>query len=438
MKYLAEIQAAAADPKALEELFQVAQTDSKADEFQADLLACHNATPDNVLYAAWFYRLQQAPAAPQGKAKRGSNWKLAIPLSLLSGLALWALSGPTLKNVNDVPYLLVYWAPIATLFALCFLVLSAKTNTRRYIIVGVALVVASVYVFLLAMGLGEKEQKNYLVLMITHLPLLAWIALGLGVLGWRSKADERFAFLIKSIEVMITAGLYLIFGMAFGGIVVLMFEALSITLPDTVMRMIAAGGFGLLPTLAVASVYDPLVRPAAQDFSQGLSKFIATMMRLLLPLTLVVLVIYIFVIPFNFMQPFTNRDVLIVFNVMLFGIMGLLIGATPLHPEELSPKVQNALRSGILAVTILAALVSLYALSAVIYRTFLGGMTANRLTIIGWNGINIAILILLVVRMFKAGRQAWVAGLRSTFGLATNAYVVWAVFLVVAAPLLFR
>jgi len=437
MKYLSAIQSASTNPKLLEELYQSAQKDGKTSEFQADLLACREASPDNVLYAAWYYRLQQIPAEPQEKARKGINWKLAVPLSFLTGLALWALSDPNL-TAHDLPYLFVYWAPVATLFALCFLALIAKTNTRRFIWAGIALAVACLYVFLLATGQGAKEQQRYLELMMIHLPLLSWIALGLSLLGWRSKPDERFAFLIKSIEVMITAGLYLIFGMAFGGITVVMFEALSVTLPDAIVRLIVAGGFGLLPTMAVASVYDPLTSPLSQDFSQGLSKFIATMMRLLLPMTLAILVIYIFVIPFNFMQPFVNRDVLIVYNVMLFAIMGLLIGATPIHPEELSPKVQNALRSGVLAVAILAVLVSLYALSAVFYRTILGGMTINRLTILGWNSINIAILVLLIVRLFKAGRLAWVESLRSVFSLAANAYVVWTAFLIVAVPLLFR
>ncbi len=96
------------------------------------------------------------------------------------------------------------------------------------------------------------------------------------------------------------------------------------------MRLIAAGGAGLIPVIAVATIYDPLAEPKDQDFTQGLSKFIGTMMRLLLPLTLGVLVVYIFVIPFNFFQPFQNRDLLIIYNAMLFAIMGLLVGATPI------------------------------------------------------------------------------------------------------------
>jgi hypothetical protein len=180
-----------------------------------------------------------------------------------------------------------------------------------------------------------------------------------------------------------------------------MFSALNVTLPDTIMRLVAAGGFGLIPILAVATMYDPLVTPEAQDFSQGLSKFIFTMMRLLLPLTLIVLVIYVLVIPFNFMAPFQNRDLLIVYNVMQFAIIGLLIGVTPLKLDDLSPKLQVWLRRGIIAIIILALIVSVYALSAVIYRTVNGEITLNRVTIIGWNIINIIILAALLVTVAK-------------------------------------
>ena len=108
-----------------------------------------------------------------------------------------------------------------------------------------------------------------------------------------------------------------------------MLSALSIELPERWMLFLAGGGFGLISIIALATIYDPRFPPGEQDFSQGLSKFIANMMRLLLPLTLLVLVIYVLIIPFNFLEPFNNRDVLIVYNIMLFAIMGLLLGATP-------------------------------------------------------------------------------------------------------------
>ena len=204
------------------------------------------------------------------------------------------------------------------------------------------------------------------------------------------------------------------------------------------MRLLAAGGAGLIPVLAIASAYDPHVSPIEQDFKQGLSKLISTMMRLLLPLTLLVLIVNILFIPFNFMQPFRDRDVLIVYNVMLFAIMGLFIGAAPVQRDDLPPQHSNTLRKGILAVAILTVLISLYALSATVYRTIAGGITINRLTIIGWNSINIGILSILIYKQFKEGPTAWVRSLQSVFSKGIVAYIVWAVFLILAIPWLFN
>jgi hypothetical protein len=162
------------------------------------------------------------------------------------------------------------------------------------------------------------------------------------------------------------------------------------------------------------------------------------MMRLLLPLTLLVLVIYVFVIPFNFMAPFEDRDVLIVYNVMLFAILGLLLSATPLHASELSPRLQDLLRKGILAVAALAALVGLYALAAVVYRTVQGGLTINRTAIIGWNVVNISILGALIVTQLRGGPLGWAERLQAIFSKAALAYILWALFVLIAIPILFR
>jgi hypothetical protein len=148
--------------------------------------------------------------------------------------------------------------------------------------------------------------------------------------------------------------------------------------------------------------------------------------------------VYLFVIPFNFIQPFRNRDILIVYNVMLFAVMGLLIGVTPMQEQDLPQKYHGALRTGVLAVAGLTALISLYALSATVYRTALGGFTINRVTVIGWNVVNIGILVLLVYKQLKYGATAWIRSLQSTFSAGTIAYVVWALFLVLATPWLFH
>ena len=435
--YDARNRAAEMDPRQLEALYQEARGSDAVKDFEAALLARYEEAPDNVLLAAWRYRLENA-VKEDGKAGRAINWRAAVPLSLITGLILWAISGEELALAVAVPQVFLWWSPIATLSALVFMAITARRGATRAAALGLGLLAAVAYVVLLGSAFREPwAGQQYLTLAMIHIPLLAWTALGIFTLGLRSSTADRFAFLIKSLEVVIVAGLYLGAGVAFGGITVGLFAALGVRLPEILMRLVAAGGFGLLPVLALATIYDPRVAPAAQDFEQGLSKFIATMMRLLLPLTLVVLVIYVLVIPFNFFAPFESRELLIVYNAMLFAIIGLLMGATPITGAELSPALQRTLRLGILVVAGLAALVSVYALSAVVYRTLQGMMTPNRLTVIGWNAINIGILVALLVTQLRAGREGWIERVQAVFSRATNAYLVWGAFLLVALPLLF-
>jgi fumarate reductase subunit D len=137
------------------------------------------------------------------------------------------------------------------------------------------------------------------------------------------------------------------------------------------------------------------------------------------------------------MAPFEHRDVLIIYNVMLFAVMGLLLGATPVTAADLSARLQSALRKAIMVVAVMVVIVSLYALAAVIYRTVGHGLTVNRMTVIGWNSVNIGLLVLLLYRQLRRGRKAWVRNLQKTFGDGIFAYTAWGVFVTIAAPWLF-
>jgi hypothetical protein len=161
-------------------------------------------------------------------------------------------------------------------------------------------------------------------------------------------------------------------------------------------------------------------------------------MQALLPLTLVVLIIYVVAIPFNFSEPFNQRDVLIVYNVVLFAIMGLLIGVTPTSSGDYSARYQRFLRAGIIAVAGLMLLVSLYALSAILYRTANDGLTMNRLAVVGWNVVNIGLLVSVLIGQIRArGRGGWVAALHSTARIGTVVYIAWGLLVTLLLPWIF-
>jgi hypothetical protein len=436
MKYQDEIQAAAGAPHDLENLYQTARWGGEGALFQQALEACYQQSPDNLLYAAWHFRLgkSEAPAARAG----GPNWTLALILGVVTGFIFWLLFQDKLAFGSGLPYLIVFWSPLAALFAMVYLTVQSGKGFTRSLAAGGVLIAAVIYVYVAAKIQFSPLAEHYVNLMAIHLPLLSWAALAFAALDKAPGVQNRFAFLMKSVETAITAGLYLAAGVAIFGITMGMLDALGIEVPEIIVRGMTAGGFGLLPVLALATQFNPRLRPEEQDFSQGLSKFIATMMRLILPLALLVLAVYLCIIPFYFKAPFENRDVLIVYNAMLFAIMGLLLGVTPVRLEEVSLGLQAWLRRGILAVSALAGTVSLYALSATAYRTALNGVTMNRMTILGWNTINIVLLGLVIAGLLRRSEQPWAERIKRVLSLGMIAYLVWDLFIIIAVPVFYH
>jgi hypothetical protein len=79
----------------------------------------------------------------------------------------------------------------------------------------------------------------------------------------------------------------------------------------------------------------------------------------------------------------------------------------------------------------------LYAFAAIMTRTFEGRLTMNRFTIIGWNAINIGLLVYLLVGMVRAGRAKWLEIIQRVFGTGAFLYFLWTVVILVVVPLVF-
>lgn len=434
----------AENPEELEQLYQNAVKTGETDAFRQAIDAGHATAPDNLLYAAWFYRLQVS-------AERAKNfavaWGWAVPLALLNALLFWWLSDEQYmvtvqrfqgRSSDYIPFIVLLAGPLCTVFILTYLFAVSRKQLRLAVILVITVIASVAYVLLIYPQLGIRPfQEQYLNLMAIHLPLLCWAAIGVYVIYKHRDPVNRFSFLIKSLEVLVTGGLFIIAGALFTGITVGLFAALDIDFPVSMQRLFIGGGIGLIAVIAVAIIYNPRVPPADQSFDEGLSKLVALLMRILLPLTLIVLLVYLIFIPFNFSAPFDNRDVLIIYNAMLFAIVVLLVGATPVNKADLSPAVARWVRRGIITVAALALLVSVYALAAIIYRTALDRMTPNRLTFIGWNVINIGLLCLILLLQLRAKEGNWLDGMYRAFSYGTVAYVVWTIIGIVALPWLF-
>ncbi len=441
MVYVEQLRQYGQSPRQIEELYQQARQQGQVAEFTQSVQLLHAEDTDQLLIQAWVYRL--AGNTEDQRTDSNPNWPVAIGVSIVSGLLFWFLADEErLILSNEFPLFFLAAAPIAAFFVMVFLWLTQpmREPIQRTRLLGLGLLLAGGVAYVAWVGpqmAAEGNRNSYLFLAAPHLILLSWIAIGMWLLWTRRAVSEQFAFLLKSFEVIVVGGLFALAGLLFTGITFGLLATLTIEVEDWVGRLLFAGGLGLIPVLAVALVYDPKRAPQEQHFHGGISQLITTLMRLMLPLVLALLVIYLALIPFNFREPFQNRDVLIIYNLLLFAVIGLLISATPLATQALPPTQARWLRRGLIALAGLAVLVSLYALTAILYRTWTDGFTPNRLTIIGWNVINIGLLSLLLLRQARSTSQTWLPASYLTFAQGAKVYLVWAVIVLVVIPWLF-
>ena len=444
MSYHDTVSALAQDAEQLEQVYRAAHKAGETDALKQAVDDSHTNAPGNLLYAAWFHRLKYAAAQAKGYAVA---WAWVIPLAVINALLFWWLSDDrfmiTIESFRGtdrdlMPGLVLLAASLSAVFILIYLTAVGRKRWRLSALIGILLLAASAFVFLTYPQTGPTPfQEQYLSLMVMHLPLLAWAGVGAFLIARHRDPANRFSFLIKSLEVFILGGLFVIAGGLFTAITFGLFAALDVDFPELVQRLFIAGGLGMIPVVATAVIYNPTVPPAGQAFDEGLSKLVALLMRILLPLTLLVLLVYLAFIPFNFRAPFENRDVLIIYNGMLFAVVVLLVGATPVSLADISPRLARWLRLGIIAVAALALIVSLYAFAAILYRTALDRLTPNRLTFIGWNVVNIGLLFLVLLSQARAKAGQWLHGIHRAYSAGTVAYAVWTVAMILAIPWLF-
>lgn len=441
MTYLETLRPYGQNAQGVEALYQEARRSGQTPAFAQAVQQLYTEAPEQLLWQAWFYRL--ATISEGSDTKSGPNWRVAIGLSVLCGVIFWLFSDQERFTFagNHFPLLLPMAAPIAALFVIAFLTMNQSPTARhryRLLLLGALLTGGVIYVTTVGPSIRAiSNQDSYLILAIPHLALLAWVAVGVWLLWGKRAVGDHFAFLMKSFETIVVGGLFVLAGGVFTGISLGLLETLGIFGGEWLMRIFIAGGGGLIPVLAVALTYDPKRTPQEQNFQEGISRLITTLMRLMLPLVLLFLVVYVALIPMNFWQPFQQREVLIVYNLLLFAVIGLLVSATPVAGHQLQPTQERWLRRGLLTLAGLAVLISLYALTAIGYRTWNDGFTPNRVTIIGWNVLNIALLTLLLVRQFSSRAERWLQAMYETFALGAKAYLAWAVIVLVGLPWLF-
>ncbi|HVZ47757.1 MAG TPA: permease prefix domain 1-containing protein [Gemmatimonadaceae bacterium] len=264
-------------------------------------------------------------------------------------------------------------------------------------------------------------------LVVLHLPIALWLAIGVAYAGGRWHDDaRRMDFIRFSGELFIYYALIALGGGAITGITAMIFKAAGVD-PQHFLQ------YWMVPCGATGAV---LVGAWLVEAKQSVIENMAPVLtRLFTPLLAAVLVAFLGTLLWTGRGVSIEREALIAFDLLLAVVLGLVLYSASARDPQRAPGGFDSLQVVLIASALLVDAVALWAIAARISEF---GYTPNRVAALGENVIllvNLTWSLVLYVR-FVRGRGTF-ASLERWQTSYLPVYAAWAAAVVAIFPLLF-
>ena len=326
------------------------------------------------------------------------------------------------------PYANLYYAKNAGMIAFAALIaynltVSKKLNKKWLTGLTGIFIISEVFINLLPSD--SKDQS--VVLTCIHLPLMLWCFYGIVYIGFDFRdTGKRVSFIRHNGDMAILGALILLSGMLLAGLSIGLFSSIEINIQKFVMEYIAICGVVAAPALTEFILHH---------YPRLTEKIAPILASIFTPIVLITLVIYLIAIIFSGKDPYTDRDFLILFNLMLLVVMALIVFSLSEVSEGRRRKISEAV---LLVLSVVTLVVDIVALSAIFYRLSEYGVTPNRVAVLGSNLLILGNLILITVDLFRVTfRNSSLDRINVTTAKYLPVYMIWTIFVVFGFPLIF-
>ena len=342
------------------------------------------------------WRQLLVPATDQ-EARRKQRTEVAVVLALaiLGGLLgkIPALFGHLVSEENALIY-----AKNAAFFALppfAIYLIWKRALSLRFMTVAAAVFAG----FALAVNLYPSYEPHHTeVLSILHVPIVLLLVLMVLYCGrdWH-RPDLRLDFVRFAGELFIYAVLLALGGLVLVGVTGGVFSLVGIDIESLVLNwMFVFGGSGVV----VIAAY--LV-----DKKKGAIETIAPVLaRIFTPLFAVLMLVLIIAIAVAGQAPSEDRELLIMFDIVLALVLGLVLYTMSARDAEKPAGWWDWI---VMALVVLALIADVIALSGIVGRLVAYGFTPNKAAALGMNILLMADLITLAIGYFRflSGRSPY-------------------------------
>ena len=405
------------DPEKLEQLFHDDKT-----AFEAGFKEVFPEIEKSELAKYWKIRLDY-------KKQPETAWKINhLDIAVLLTSCLIAGFLIKIPYIFNVPQNEIFYTRNTGIIVFLGLTLNMVWSNRIFdpkkliLILGTFLIL-TVYVNLLP-SVTDSDSIN---LVCVHLPLLMWCIYGMVYIGFDlNDRMKRIGFIRYNGDLAILMALIVISGGILTGITIGLFDAIGINIETFYMENIVIVGAVSVPIVATFII---------KNYTLLTNKIAPVIANIFSPLVLLTAVAFLIALVISGKDPYTDRDFLLIFNVMLIGVMAVIAFSIS---ETSTVRKQKFNELILFILSIITVIIDLIALSAIFYRLGAFGITPNRLAILGSNMLILGNLVLLIIDLYKVNfRKSLIGEVELTIAKYLPVYLLWILFVVIGFPLIF-
>jgi hypothetical protein len=288
----------------------------------------------------------------------------------------------------------------------------------------IAVVISAIYVNLIP----NYNKSDSAMLVGIHLPLFLWSILGYVYIGAKLNDHPRkIEFLKFNGDLIIMCAIILLSCMVFTLITFGLFELINIKIEENYFRYFAVWWIAAIPMIASFLL---------QNNPQLISKVSPIIAKIFTPLVFINLLVYLTAVIYTGKYPYNDRNLLLVFNVLLIGVMALILFSV----AEAGKNNKGLFTLYILfGLSFLTIIINSIALSAISFRILQYGMTPNRIAVLGGNILIFIHLLMVSYKLFKTVRgKAEIEAVETSIALFLPVYSIWTAIIMFILPFIFN
>jgi hypothetical protein len=401
------------NPAQLEKLYR---TDKLT--FKRTFNSLYPQLKDNLLVSFWNTRLNFTKEEPSWNTTK--DLVFLIIASLLAGIIAKL---PTILNVEEEFFYTRNVGFIIFPALAAYFVWKNRLCANKIVFIAGAILAGLIFINLFP----HAENSDTLVLSCIHLLLFLWSIFGFAFVGEiKNYHEKRLDFLKYNGDLVVITTLIVIAGAILTGITIGLFSVIGFNIEKFYFQNIVVFG---LPAAPILGTYLIQTNP------QLVGRISPVIAKIFSPLVLIMLSVYLVAMFYSGKDPYTDREFLLIFNVLLIGVMAIIFFSL----AERSGTSKTQIEIWVLALlSLVTVIVNGIALSAILFRISEWGITPNRAAVLGGNVLILIHLLLVTMQLGKVvSKKTNTTMVGRMIVLYLPVYILWTIIVTFVFPLLF-